>query len=250
MMADENERNIVDESAAPEPKAAPKKSSGGGKKQKKKRGCGFFLLLMLLATGVAAGLHASGAVDLRPFVYSVVPKIPYVGEVLKDMLDIPEIYTMTAAERRQVELEEWEIRIADAVRSMDEREQHLNVLSEDLGELERTLEEEREELASRLEALSEDEADQDMDIRPQGRAGAGIDGMDIQETIRTFQDMSPRNAASILERLNEDLAVSILDGLPLDTRGNFLGRMDADKAARLTEQLTELQRRRARQQEN
>ena len=251
-MADENGRTFNGENtAAPEPKAAPFKS-GGGQKKKKKRGCGFFLLLILLAAGAAAGLQASGAVDLRPFVYTAVPRIPYIGEALKDLLSIPDVYAMTTEERRRIELEEWEYRIADAVRSMDVREQELNVLSDDLAELERTLEADREELASRMEAMSADIAERDMDFnasvtRGGMMGGAGGDEAYLQETIRTFQDMSPRNAASIMERLEESLAVAILDGLPQDTRGTLLGRMDADKAARLTEQLTELQRRRARQ---
>ena len=55
--------------------------------------------------------------------------------------------------------------------------------------------------------------------------------------------MSPRNAAAILEKLDDELAVSILDGVPQDTKGTLLARMDADRAARLTEQLTDFQRR-------
>ena len=250
-MADENGRNSIDkETAAPEPKAASLKS-GGGKKKKKKRGCGFFLFLILLAAGAAAGFQASGAVDLRPYVYAVVPKIPYIGEALKDLLGIPDIYAMTTDERRRIELEEWEYRIAETVRSMDVREQNLNVLSDDLSELERTLEADREEIVSRMEALSADIAERGIDLNaPPGgmMGGAGGDEAYLLETIRTFQDMSPRNAASIMERLEESLAVAILDGLPQDTRGTLLGRMDADTAARLTEQLTELQRRRSRQQ--
>ena len=248
-MADTDERNFIDdESAAPESKAAPPKISAGRKKKKKNNGCGFFLLLMLLAVGVASGLHASGAVDLRPYVYSVVPRIPYVGETLKDLFAIPDVYAMTADERRRVELDEWENRIAAAVRSMDEREQNLNVLSDDLGTFERSLEYRSAEIAARLEELNAEIASRD--ANPAMQRGTGADDRSIEETIRTFQDMSARNAASILERLDENLAVSILDGLPQDTRGTLLGRMDADKAARLTEQLTELQRRRARQQGN
>ena len=249
MMADLDERNYTDESAAPESRPASARNGAGGKKKKKNRGCGFLLLLMLLATGAAAGFHVSGAVDLRPYVYPVVPMIPYVGETLADMLDIPEIYTMTADERRRLELEEWENRIAETVRSIDERERNLNLLSAELDELERILDAEREVLAAREEALNEDIEAGGMDPGgPQG--GTGDDAADIQDTIRTYQDMSPRRAASILERLDEDLAVTILDGMPLDTRGILLGRMDADIAARLTEQLSDLQRRRARQQSN
>ena len=246
-MAEAQERNLREDiPAAPDPKPASEEAGYWKKKKKKKSGCGFFLFLIMLAIGAAAGLQASGGADLRPYVYQVVPKIPYVGESLKDLLSIPDTYAMTAEERRRVELEDWENRIADTVRSIDEREQHLNALSDDLGALGQTLESERAEIAARLEALSGDMAERGLDAgAPQG-GNTGDTG--IEETIRTFQDMSPRNAASILEKLDEKLAVTILDGLPQDSRGTLLGRMDAEKAARLTEQLTELQKRRQRQQ--
>jgi flagellar motility protein MotE (MotC chaperone) len=136
-----------------------------------------------------------------------------------------------------VELREWEAGIAEAVRSMDEREKNLNSLSDDLSEREKNLEDERRELAARIEALSGDleERSADGTAPRSGNADAGV-----EEIIRTFQDMSPRNAAAILEKLDDNLAASILDGLPQDTRGTLLGRMDAEIAARLTEQLTEL----------
>ena len=248
MMADADERSFRnDDSAAPEAQVLPVENKAGRKKKKKGYGCGFFLFLILAVAGVAAGLQASGGMDLRPFVYSAVPRIPYAGDTLKDLLAIPDIYAMTANERRAVELDEWEHRIADAVRSMDERERNLDALSEDLGAFERLLDARRADIASRQEELSRDIAERGAELIMPGRTGPADD---IAETIRTFQDMSPRNAASILERLDEKLAVSILDGLPQDTRGTLLGRMDAEKAARLTEQLTELQRRRARQQGN
>jgi flagellar motility protein MotE (MotC chaperone) len=241
-MADLQERNLRnDEPAAPDPQPSPVESKAARKKKKKKRGCGFFIVAVLLAAGVAAGLQASGGVDLRPYVYPVVPRVPYIGEHLKSLLGIPDTYAMTASERRRIELEDWENDIAEAVRSLDQREQNLNAVSSDLAAMEQSLESQREELAARIEALSRDMADGDANSPQGGSPQAGI-----EETIRTFQDMSPRNAAAIMEKLDDNLAVAILDGLPQDTRGNLLGRMDADIAAKLTEQLTELQKRRQR----
>jgi flagellar motility protein MotE (MotC chaperone) len=237
-MAEAQERNIREEKpAAADSGASPDEGRAGGKKKKKKRkGCGFFIVMLLLASGIAAGLQASGAVDLRPYLYPAVPKIPYVGDEMSRLLDIPAIYAMTADERRAVELDEWETRIADAVRSMDERETNLNALSDDLAAREKTLDDERQEIASRIEALSRDMEEQ--------RANEDAPSADaLGEIVRTFQDMSPRNAAAILEKLDDQLAVSILDGVPQDTRGTLLARMDADRAARLTEQLTDFQRR-------
>ncbi|MDR1137131.1 MAG: MgtE intracellular region [Synergistaceae bacterium] len=236
-MAELNDKDIAEEeSAANEPR--PVTTGYQGKKKKKKRGCGFFILLTLLAVGAAAGLQASGGVDLRPYVYPVVPRIPYVGNQLASMLSIPEIYAMTAQDRRRIELGEWESLIAESARSLDRRELALDSLSDDLAERENILDAQRAELAARLDALSGDAAGSVNETS----ADAGENG--IGETIRTFQDMSPRNAAAIMEKLDGDLAVAILDGLPQDTRGTLLGRMDAEIAANLTERLTELQRRR------
>jgi flagellar motility protein MotE (MotC chaperone) len=243
-MAEARERDIREDiTAAAEPRISPDEGRTGSKKKKKKRrGCGFFIIMLLLASGIAAGLQASGAVDLRPYVYPVVPKIPYAGEGLSKLLDIPSIYAMTADERRAVELREWETRMAEANRSMDEREKNLDALSDDLSAREKTLEDERIEIAARLEALSADMAERSAGAA--GPQGSAPNSRDIGEIVSTFQDMSPRNAAAILEKLDDQLAVSILDGLPQDTRGTLLARMDADRAARLTEQLTDFQRRR------
>jgi flagellar motility protein MotE (MotC chaperone) len=243
-MADLQERNMREEEpAAAETRPSPDEARPVSRKKKKKRkGCGFFITLLLLASGIAAGLQASGGVDLRPYIYPAVPKIPYVGDDLSKLLDIPAIYAMTADERRAVEMREWEARIADANRSMDERESNLNALSEDLSAKEKNLEDDRRELADRLEALSRDMAERDA-ASSGGAKGGAPNVAEIEQIVRTFQDMSPRNAAAILEKLDDELAVSILDGVPQETRGTLLARMDADRAARLTEQLTDLQRR-------
>ena len=79
-MAESNDSDFVkDESATPDSPEKPEKKKKKGRK-KKKRGCGFFLLLLLLLAGVAAGIQASGGADFRPFVYEVLPKIPFVSK--------------------------------------------------------------------------------------------------------------------------------------------------------------------------
>ncbi|MDR3164102.1 MAG: MgtE intracellular region [Synergistaceae bacterium] len=245
-MADAREKNVKEEGSAAavaEPRTSPDEGRTGSKKKKKKRrGCGFFIILLLLAAGIAAGLQASGTVDLRPYAYPIVPKIPYVGKEMSRLLAIPSTYAMTADERRAVELGEWETRIAESIRSMDEREKDLNALSDDLSAKEKTLEDERQEIAARIEALSRDMAERNAAVPGTAASGGGAAAA-LGEIVRTFQDMSPRNAAAILEKLDDDLAVSILDGVPQDTRGTLLARMDADRAARLTEQLTDFQKR-------
>jgi flagellar motility protein MotE (MotC chaperone) len=238
-MADPQERELdTAESATPE---SPAKENKRKKKKEKKRGCGFFILLILLAAGASAGLQASGNVDLRPFVYTVIPRIPKVGEPLKEIMGIPDSYSLSVAERRRQELEEWEAVISESVRSMDARQEALDKASGDLSVRERDLDYERENLAARLEALSNDMAS--------GNAAGGpsdAQGDEIREIIGTFGQMSVRNAAGIIERRNPNLAVAILEGLPEDTRASILGRIEAASAAALTERLTEAYRSRNR----
>lgn len=232
-MADALNKDITDGSATPEPR-----ESGGKKKKKKKRGCGFFILSLLLAVGIAAGIQASGTVDLRPVVYPIVPRLPVIGPQMAELLSVPEEYSLTAAERRKLELEEWEREIARSARSLDQREAQLREASADLGVRLAEVEDTQRELAVRLEALSSD-------VGSDGTASLSpAQQSEIRDIVRTFEEMSPKNAAAIIEKLNRNLAVSVLDGLPEDFRAKALGRMEAAVAAELMEQLTELQKKR------
>jgi flagellar motility protein MotE (MotC chaperone) len=239
-MADTQGRDrFKEESAAGDSHSASTK----GRKKSKKRGCGFFILLLLLAAGAAAGVQASGAVDLRPFVFYLVPRLPKVGAGLANFVGIPAEYSLTSAERRRMENDEFERMLAELSRSLDVRQKELDKVSKDLSAKEDDLVYAQEELAARLEALSED-----MAANEGGETSEALEN-DIAKIISTFEQMSVRNAASIIERLNKNLAVAVLDGLPEDVRANALGRMDATVAAGLTEQLSELQRRKNRQQQ-
>lgn len=234
-MADlQDNEPTIEGSAAPQPLDKPEKGKGG--KKKKKRGCGFFLILSLLVAGLAAGLQASGGADLRPFVYLAVPRIPLIGARAASILGIPEIYAFTAEERRRIELDEWEVSIAERVRSLDARAESINRVSQDLSERESELDMARDELTQRLEALSGDLA--------ANGAGSAAQREELDRIVRTFQEMSPKNASAILEQLNENLAVAVLDQLPEDVRARVLGRMTPEVAAALTERLSEYQRNR------
>ena len=234
-MADLQNNDIIGEnSATPE----SREEKGGKKKKKKKRGCGFFIMLLLLVAGVAAGLQMSGGMDFRPAVYTVIPRVPFVGPQMARLLNVPEVYSLTTEERRQLELDEWERALAETKRSLDLQDEILRGLSEDLFSRRNELEEAQAELAERLEALS-------ADATKRTSAGADVaDEEEIRDIVRTFEEMSPKNAAAILEKLNASLAVAILDGLPEDFRAKSLGRMEAAVAAELTEQLTRFQRNR------
>lgn len=236
MMADiRNDELTTEESASPQPLDKPEKARPG-KKKKKKRGCGFLLLMMLLAGGVAAGVQLSGGADLRPYVYEIVPRIPVVGSRAAELAGIPERYSFTIDQRRRIELDEWEMEIANKTRSLDALMKAAEKTSGDLALREKAVEEDRDELTRRLEALSADLA---------GAAGEGLTANqrdELDRIVKTFEEMSPKNAAAILEKLNEKLSVAVLDQLPEDFRAKALGRMDAEVAAALMELLSEYQK--------
>jgi flagellar motility protein MotE (MotC chaperone) len=226
------QRNDIDEESSAAPESRGEKS---GKKKKKKRGCGFFIVMLLIAAGATAGLQLSGGMDFRPEVYPMIPRIPYIGQRMAKLLNVPEVYSLTADERRRIELDEWERSLAETKRLLDQQDEALRSLSEDLSGRGSELEEARAELAERLEALS-------ADAERYADTGGAADGEEIRDIVRTFEEMSPKNAAAIIEKLTPNLAAAILDGMPEDFRARTLGRMDAAVAAELTEQLTRLQR--------
>jgi flagellar motility protein MotE (MotC chaperone) len=198
-------------------------------------------LLALLAIGASAGLQASGGFDFRPAVYPIVPKIPRVGDSLKELLNIPDDIDFTPEERRRRENAEWDEIIAESIRSLDARQKALDSISMDLDTKEQDLEYEREELAAKLEALSNDiGSDEDASL-------SGAQQSEIREIIGTFGQMSVRNASAIVEKLSPNLAVAVLEGLEEEARANILGRMDAAVAANLTERLTALYREKNKQ---
>jgi flagellar motility protein MotE (MotC chaperone) len=90
-------------------------------------------------------------------------------------------------------------------------------------------------LSGRL-ARQEAAARQD-DGRREEEAASESEKKLIDQVARTYQDMSPRNAAQIVEQVSEPLAVELLQKLPVDVRGSILGKMDPKKAARLTERM-------------
>ena len=57
----------------------------------------------------------------------------------------------------------------------------------------------------------------------------------MNQVARTYQEMSARNAAAIVEQLRDSLAVELLMKLPNDARSSILGKIKPQKAARLTE---------------
>jgi flagellar motility protein MotE (MotC chaperone) len=223
-MAEERTPNTPQENAEPSQPIVRKK-----KKKKKLGKLTFLFWLLLLALGTATGMHLSGIWDGRPLFWSVVPKIPFVGSQLAEFFQIPEVYALTSQERRAVELEQWQRRLDAWERSLEsndvsrmvvyeEREQALLELSRDVARRQRKLRAQEEAVTSQ-ESSGPTETEQEL----------------MNQVARTYQDMSARNAAAVVEQLRDSLAVELLMRLPNDARASILGKIKPAKAARITE---------------
>ncbi len=215
---------------APQEVNAPSQPVVRKKKKKKKLGKLMFLFwLLLLALGTATGMHLSGIWDGRPLLWSIIPKIPYAGPKLAEFFQVPEVYALTSQERRAVELDQWQRRLDAWERSLDskdiarmvvyeERERALLEMSRDIARRQRRLHAEEQNAASENSSIST-EREQEL----------------MNQVARTYQDMSARNAAAVVEQLRDSLAVELLMKLPNDARSAILGKVKPAKAARLTE---------------
>jgi len=203
---------------------APSAPAPAPKKPKSRSRLKSYLFFVLLAAGAVTGLHHSGFIDARPLIWNVVPLVPYVGDYLKDYLNIPEVYTLTVDERRKLELQQWQDRLDIKERELEERAARSESLSN--------------EIAARQQMIDRQTADlaRERDLTVRNEATPEEEEL-IRELTRTYQEISPRRSAQIMEQLPDHLAVELMRNLPQDTRASILSRMDPRRAARLTENL-------------
>lgn len=221
-MPEEREEFEREERESAEAPAPQQKKKTKPKKKKKLGKFGFLLLALSVLAGVGAGMHFAGAWDARPLVYEIVPRIPWVGKRIASVTGIPEEYTLTVEQRRRLELQRWNERLDELERSLMEKEALLEAISSDLS--------------ARSEAITKREAEIALqDTRPPENPEEEKEYLDM--LMKTYQEISPRRAALIVEQLREDLAVKMLAAMPQDARASILGRMEAVLAARLTERL-------------
>ena len=218
-MSDDNRAELPEGRESSKTPPSPEKKAT--KKRKKSRFFSFLLFLLLLA-GAGAGLHFSGVWDGRPLFWGTIPRIPYVGKTLARFFDVPERYALTVTERRRLELEEWQKRLDEREALLAQEKGLLSAVSGDLDAKAQRLDEKETELSALKDRGPEDEAtESERNL--------------INQVAKTYQDMSARNAAQIVEQLRENLAVELLQKLPVDARASILGKMKPQRAARLTE---------------
>ena len=211
------------------------------RKKKKKKGMGkftFFLWLLLLALGTAVGMHLSGIWDGRPLFWETIPRVPYFGSKLAEFFQVPEFYALTVEERRAVELEQWQRRLDALERSLESRDVARMEVYE---QRELALVELSRDVARRQRRLRAQEASQAAEGAANGPTETEQELMN--QVARTYQDMSARNAAAVVEQLRDAMAVELLMRLPNDARASIMGKIKPTKAARITELMAHPQQR-------
>jgi len=106
---------------------------------------------------------------------------------------------------------------------LDQREQALKTLEADLN--------------SRVAKLKEMETN----LRAMLDEAKGVKDQKLKHLIDVYSNMNAKQAAKVLETLDNNIAVRILAGMRGRQAGEVLNNMEAKKAAGLTEMLTKLQ---------
>ena len=108
---------------------------------------------------------------------------------------------------------------------------------DELDQRERALKSLETDLNARVAKLKEMEGN----IKSMIDAAKGIKDEKVKHLVDVYSNMNAKQAAKVLETLDNGLAVKILAGMRGRQAGEVLNNMEAKKAAELTEMLTKLQ---------
>ncbi|RQD79062.1 hypothetical protein [Desulfonatronospira sp. MSAO_Bac3] len=115
--------------------------------------------------------------------------------------------------------------------------QRLREREAELDRRERNLRDLEEELDAKLEELRGLQAEVDEMLKE----ADVVRDEKIAHLVDVYSNMEPPQAAQVLETLNEDIAVKVLAGMRGREAGDILTNVNPQKAARLSEMLTDLQ---------
>ena len=135
-----------------------------------------------------------------------------------------------AAEQQAQEAEQPKENLGQEWERLQQREQELQEKEQELQELEERVDQKldrQEELKAELEAI----LDRAQEVREEK----------IKHLVDVYANMQPEQAATVLENLEQETAVRILAGMRGRTAGEILSFVEAGKAARLSEKLTDFQ---------
>lgn len=148
------------------------------------------------------------------------------GWIKDKTADMPVVSSMLLSEEEQ-DLKRRNEKLKTSVEDKDKEIEQLNQSIEDLEETIDGLEKEMLKLEKNSTNSEEDDDEVEEDD----------EGMTTKQIAGSFKDMEPEQAALIIQRLDQETAVSILTAMSNKVRGHVLEAMDAEQAANLTKEL-------------
>ena len=120
-------------------------------------------------------------------------------------------------------------------RQIEERRRELARQQEELATLKRALEAAKIELLQERQRLEELKNAVEADLAQRSK----LSDERLGQVAKVYQAMKPKEAARALEKLDDELAVAILDRMPGRTVGKLFDVMDKDRVRHLTRRLQE-----------
>lgn len=114
--------------------------------------------------------------------------------------------------------------------------QALKTRKEELDRRARSLKALEQELDQKLERLTKMKAE----IQKMLKEAQGVKDKKIKHLVSVYANMKAEQAASVIENLDQDLAVKILSGMRGRQAGEILNNVSPEQAAKLSEELTRL----------
>ncbi|MBI5443082.1 MAG: hypothetical protein HY900_17940 [Deltaproteobacteria bacterium] len=118
-------------------------------------------------------------------------------------------------------------------RQVEEKRRELAREGEALAALKRALDAARQELRDERARLEGVKRDVEAAVSEKSKA----DSQRIEQVAKVYAAMRPREAATALEKMDDEMAASILEKLPGRTVGKLFDAMDKDRVRALTRRL-------------
>ncbi|MBI5017368.1 MAG: hypothetical protein HZB55_18015 [Deltaproteobacteria bacterium] len=170
-----------------------------------------------------------------------VRSLPPLGLIVALALILPTLPAATHAQQTKPSAEkenspEGKARLLQELdRQIEERRRELAREGEDLAALKRALEAAKVELLQERQRMEELKAQVEADLARRSK----LDDARLGQISKVYQAMKPKEAAQALEKMDDDLAVAILDRLPGRTVGKLFDVMDKSRVRQLTRRLQE-----------
>lgn len=135
--------------------------------------------------------------------------------------------------------EQWDSEGLSYFKRLSHRKKELDAREEALNDLEAELHKQKSEIESRLRSLDE----MRRKIASVLQERVKVDEEKVKKLVDVYSNMKPKQAADVMSKINEDLAVEILGNMKKKSAADILNLLDAKKARTLTEKYAGYQRR-------